>query len=103
MTRVTPIRDLRGYHTPEQIETFIVAATNPRDKAFIAILTKNGIRISEAIQVKASDIDLQKDTLTIMHLKEKSKLRCPHCRETLSKRTLITHGAIDCLLKEPIF
>jgi len=77
MTEVSPIRDLKG---------FIAAATNLRDKAFIALLARTGIRISEAIELKTSDIDFERGVLTIVHLKEKSRLKCPHCGESLGKR-----------------
>jgi integrase len=42
MTGVTPIR-------PELVERLIAVATNPRDKAFIALLARSGVRISEAV------------------------------------------------------
>ena len=88
MTQVTPIRDLKGYLEPEQIDRLIAASTNPRDRAFIAFLSRTGVRISEAIQVKISDLDFQRGMVMIVHLKEKSKLKCPHCGETLGKRHL---------------
>jgi integrase/recombinase XerD len=84
--QVTPIRDLKGYLEPKQVERLIAAATNPRDKAFIALLARTGIRISEAIELKTSDIDFQKGILTIVHLKEKSRVKCAHCGEGLGKR-----------------
>ncbi len=77
---------------PEQVDKLITAAANPRDKAFITLLTRTGIRISEAIQLKVSDIDFRRETLTVMHLKEKSKLKCPYCGETLGKRHLFCPG-----------
>ena len=86
MTQVTPIRDLKAYLKPEQVERLIAIATNPRDKAFIALLARTGIRISEAIELKTSDIDFRRGILTIVHLKEKSRLKCPHCGESLGKR-----------------
>jgi len=86
MTQVTPIRDLKAYLKPEQVERLIAVATNPRDKAFIALLARTGIRISEAIELKTSDIDFRRGILTIVHLKEKSRLKCPHCGESLGKR-----------------
>jgi integrase/recombinase XerD len=86
MTHVTPIRDLKAYLEPARVERLIAAATNPRDKAFISTLAKTGMRISEAVQLKDSDIDFKRGTLTILHLKEKSKLKCPHCGEGLGKR-----------------
>jgi len=90
MFEATSIRGLGGQ--VELVERLIAAATNPRDRAFIALLPRSGIRISEAIQLKTSDIDFQRGMLTIVHLKEKSKLKCPHCRETLGKRHLFCPG-----------
>ena len=83
-------QDLEGQF--ELVEKLIAATTNPRDKAFISLLAKTGIRISEAIELKVSDIDFQREILTIVHLKEKSKLKCPHCGEGLGKRHLFCPG-----------
>jgi len=88
VTQVTPIKDLKGYLESEQVERLIAATTNPRDKAFIALLARTGIRISEAIELKTGDIDSQSGILTIVHLKEKSRLKCPHCGDNLGKRHL---------------
>ena len=85
MTGVTPIR-------PELVERLIAVATNPRDKAFIALLARSGVRISEAVQLKVSDVDFQGGTLKIVHLKERSRLKCPHCKEPLGKRHLFCPG-----------
>ena len=83
MTQVTAIGE---YVELGQIEKLISACSNPRDKAFIALLARTGVRISEAIELKTSDIDFQRGILTIVHLKEKSRLKCPHCGESLGKR-----------------
>lgn len=90
--RVTPIRDLTGYLEPSEVERLIDVATNPRDKAFVALLARTGIRVSEAIRLKVSDVDFQRGILTIVHLKEKSKLKCPTCEESLGKRHLFCPG-----------
>ncbi len=84
--------DLRGRPEPGQLEQLIAAAGNPRDRAFIALLARTGIRISEAIKVEISDIDRKRGTLTIVHLKERVKLKCPNCGETLGKRHLFCPG-----------
>jgi len=105
MTQVTPIRDLKGCSEFEQVERLIAAATNPRDKAFIALLVRSGIRISEAIQLKESDIDFESGMLTIVHLKEKSKLKCPHCGESLGKRHLfcpVCGNKVDKAIREKV-
>jgi integrase/recombinase XerD len=84
MHEITPIRDLE----PTQLQSLIAAGTNPRDRAFIALLARGGVRISEAIGLKIDDVDFQSGTLTIVHLKERVKLKCPHCGESLGKRHL---------------
>jgi integrase/recombinase XerD len=87
------------------VERLMAAATNPRDRAFIALLARSGIRISEAIQLKVSDIDLEGGTLTIVHLKERSKLKCPHCGDSLGKRHLFCPGCgnrVDKSIREKV-
>jgi len=80
------------YIEPGQIEKLINACSNPRDRAFIALLARTGIRIGEAIQLKVTDIDSKRGTLTIVHLKERLKLKCPNCGEILGKRHLFCPG-----------
>ncbi len=96
---VKPVPSIKGagttskaYLEPEYVERLIAAAKNPRDKAFVSVLAKGGIRISEAIQLKESDIDSESETLTIVHLKERVKLKCPNCGEVLGKRHLFCPG-----------
>ena len=99
MTQITPIRE------PEQVERLITVATNLRDKAFIALLARTGVRISEAIELKTSDIDFERGVLTIVHLKEKSKLKCPHCGESLGKRHLFCPSCgskVDKAIREKV-
>lgn len=92
MTRVTLIRDSTAYREVEQVDRLIAATTNPRDRAFVALLARTGIRISEAIQLKEIEIDFKRGTLTIVHLKERLKLKCPNCGELLGKRHLFCPG-----------
>jgi integrase len=71
MGQVTQICNSIGYSDLGQVHKRLIdAARTPRDKALIAVLAREGIRISEAIQLKESDIDFQRGTLTIVHLKE---------------------------------
>ena len=49
MTQVTPIRDLKAYLEPEQVERLIAAASNPRDALLVHIPSRTGIRVSELI------------------------------------------------------
>ena len=106
MTQVMPIRDLKGHSEFEQVQKRLIdASSNPRDKAFIAVLARDGIRISEAIQLKETEIDFKRETLTIVHLKERMKLKCPDCGEILGKRHLFCPGCgnkIDQAIREKI-
>ena len=105
MTQVTSIHDSKGYLEPEHIERLIAAATNPRDRAFIAVMAKTGMRITEEIQIKTSDIDYKAGTLTIIHLKERVKLKCPGCGELLGKRHLFCPGCgnkVDKAIREKV-
>lgn len=86
MFEVTSIGDLE--EQAELVERLIAAGKNPRDMAFAALLARTGVRVSEAIQIKVSDIDFQRGMLTIMHLKERLKLRCPLCGGSLGKSHL---------------
>ncbi len=94
-----------NYLELEQIEKLIDICTNPRDRAFFTLLAKTGIRISEAIQLKTSDIDFVRGILTIVHLKEKSRLKCPHCGESLGKRHLFCPSCgskVDKAIREKV-
>ena len=69
-----------------QMDKLIAAAMNPRDRALISILGKTGMRISELTKLKVTGIDFKGGTLTIVHLKERVKLKCPNCGAILGKR-----------------
>ncbi len=102
MTQVTSTGE---YVEPGQIEKLISACSNPRDRAFIALLARTGVRISEAIELKTSDIDSKRGTLTIVHLKERLKLKCPNCGEILGKRHLFCPrcgNKVDQAIREKI-
>ncbi len=102
MTQITYNRE---FMEPGQIKKLISICGNPRDRAFIALLARTGVRISEAIELKTSDIDFERGILTIVHLKERSKLKCPNCGEILGKRHLFCPSCgnrVDQALREKI-
>jgi len=53
---ITPIRDLRKYLEPEQVERLIAAAPNPRDALLVRIPWRSGIRVNELIGIRTGDI-----------------------------------------------
>jgi len=96
---------ISNYPEFEQIEKLINICSNPRDRAFIALLARTGCRISEVIELKTSDIDSKRGTLTIVHLKERLKLKCPNCGEILGKRHLFCPGCgnkVDQAIREKV-
>ncbi len=108
MTQVTPIRDLKAYLEPDetqQLGGLVAAATNPRDKAFISTLVKTEACISEVIRLEESNIDFERGTLTIVHLKERLNLKCPNCGETVGKRHLFCPSCgnkVDHVIREKV-
>ncbi len=65
MTQVTPIRDLKGYLEPGQVEKIIAVATNPRDALLVRIPWRTGIRVSELIGIRVQDIDFDNRAIVI--------------------------------------
>ena len=105
MTHVNPMRNQEGHIEPKHINRLVTAAANPRDKALVALLAREGIRISEAIQLKVSDIDFERRTLTIVHLKERAKLKCPYCNDILGRRHLFCPNCgkkVDQAIREKV-
>ena len=101
-----PTGESKRYPEPEQVQKRLIeASTNPRDKAFISTLGKTGMRITEAIQLDESNIDFERGTLTIVHLKERLKLKCPNCGEILGKRHVFCPGCgnkVDQVIREKV-
>jgi integrase/recombinase XerD len=75
----------KAYLEPNEIEQIEKAATYLRDKLLIRLLFHLGCRISEALGITVQDIDLDKATVTIQHLKIRMKLSCPNCGARLGK------------------
>ena len=73
MTQVTPIRDLQGYLEPEQVERLMAVASNLRDRLLVRIPWRTGIRVSELIGIKVSDIDFENRAIVIRVQKRRKK------------------------------
>ena len=65
MTPISPIRDLKGYLEPEQVERLIAVATNPRDALLVRIPWRSGIRVGELVSIKVPDIDFDNRAIAI--------------------------------------
>lgn len=73
------------YLEAHEIESLEKAATNLRDRLLIMLLFRLGCRISEALALKVEDIDFEQGTVTIEHLKTRSRLFCPSCNARLGR------------------
>ena len=71
---------MKTYLELEELELLELSATNPRDRLLIRLLFRLGCRVSEALALKVSDIDFERGTVTILHLKTRIRLSCPSCK-----------------------
>lgn len=75
----------KAYLEVEDVQILEQAATCLRDQLLIRLLFRLGCRISEALALRVEDVDLERGTVTIQHLKFRGKLSCPHCGARLAK------------------
>ena len=75
----------KTYLEKEEVSKLEEAAEYLRDKLLIRLLFHLGCRISEALGIAVDDIDFSQGTVTIQHLKARTKLSCPHCSTRLGR------------------
>ena len=73
MTQVTPIRDLKGYLEPAEVERLIAVATNPQGSLLVRIPWRTGIRVSELIGIRVHDIDFENRAILIKIQKQRKR------------------------------
>lgn len=64
-------KDLIKYLDMEQITATINEIENPRDRMFIFVLARGGLRCSEALNIEKTDLDFKNELLTAKHLKSR--------------------------------
>jgi integrase/recombinase XerD len=74
---------MKTYIEPEDVTLLETAANNFRDKLLVKLLFRLGCRVSEALALTTDDIDFGHGSVTIMHLKSRTKLSCPECEARL--------------------
>ena len=75
---------MKTYLEIKETELLESTASCLRDRLLIRLLSRLGCRISEALAIKHEDIDFERKTVTIMHLKRILKLFCPLCKSPLA-------------------
>ena len=78
--------EMKTYLELEDIQSMEGFATCLRDRLLVRILFRLGCRVSEALALKVSDIDFERGTVTVLHLKMRIRLLCAGCRARLGKR-----------------
>lgn len=77
---------MKTYLDLSDIKLMEQATTCLRDRLLVRILSRLGCRVSEAIALKVNDIDFERKTVTILHLKRIPSISCPRCKERLGTR-----------------
>ncbi len=74
------------YYAPELPAKLVEAATDRRNKAFISVLARAGLRPTQAIQMEEDDIDYEREALTIICPREQLRIDCPDCGQRLAEK-----------------
>ena len=76
---------MKTYLDPSEVALLEEAAMNLRDRLLIRLLFRLGCRISEALGLTVDDIDFDRSTIAIQHLKVSLKLSCADCGHRLGR------------------
>jgi integrase/recombinase XerD len=76
----------KTYLEAAEIRELEQAAGCMRDRLLIRLLFHLGCRVSEALSLQVDDVDFTQGTVTIKHLKSRSKLLCTECGVRLGRR-----------------
>jgi len=76
---------MKAYLEPSEVKLIEESATCLRDRLLIKLLFHLGCRISEALALSVEDVDFDRGSVTIEHLKSRIKLSCPKCSARLGK------------------
>lgn len=77
---------MKTYLDFRDVELMEKGADSERDRLLVRLLFRLGCRVSEVLKLKVSDIDYEQATITILHLKTRSRLTCPDCKASLARR-----------------
>jgi integrase/recombinase XerD len=82
----------KTYLELSDIEKLEHAAACVRDQLLIRLLFWSGCRVSEALGIRVEDVDIANNTVTIKHLKTRTRLLCPYCETRMSRATKFCPG-----------
>jgi len=70
---------VKVYLEPGEVKLMEDKTTNLRDRLLVRLLFRLGCRVSEALALTTDDIDFDRGSVIIQHLKSRTKLSCPEC------------------------
>ena len=76
---------VKAHSIPNEVEILEKAATNLWNRLLICLLFRLGCRISEALALAVENVNFDRGTVTIQHLKARLMLLCPGCNTRLGK------------------
>jgi len=76
---------MKAYLEPDEVKLMEDKTTNLRDRLLVRLLFHLGCRISEALALTPDDVDFDRGSVTIIHLKSHTKLSCPSCGARLGR------------------
>ena len=83
---------MKAYLEPQEIDLLEGAARCFRDRLLIRLTFRLACRISESLGIAVADIDFDRATVTITHLKKRVKRSCPACGANLSRAHVFCPG-----------
>jgi len=92
-------RVMKAYLDPEEVKLMEETTTCVRDRLLIRLLFHLGCRISEALALRVEDIDFDRGSVTIEHLKSRIRLSCPKCKARLGKTHQFCPGCGESVKK----
>jgi len=82
----------KAYLTPGEVESMAQAANCVRDELLIRVTFWLACRISETVSIGVGDVDAVQGTVTIKHLKARTRLLCPYCGTRISRTARFCPG-----------
>lgn len=78
---------IKTYLTSSEIRLIIDGAHYLRDKVILSFLADTGCRVSELINLRVGNLDLDNQVAQILHLKRGVKKKCPNCGKFAGRNT----------------
>lgn len=76
---------IKTYLTSDEIQKMVANARCTRDQVIITFYADTGCRVSELLELRVENLDLDANTILIPHLKRGTKKKCPNCNRSAGR------------------